>query len=393
MLGKRSPDEENQRGAIDTPLIPLPRRKYRPMDNFVIRIKRNNAINCVFIKIGLEATTRIMRFLTLTENARLSRVCHYLSQNYKLAWGSPEFFGEMDLSKFSSIEIRRIQQKSKLPHNQTVLGSLFKGKNIDMFLKKNRVSFASAPQKQLKKGLISKFEVSPIKGKGGAAQNTLITDKDLTQILQTSFKTLTYCNLVSCMFISSITFNVISQARSLQWLCISNNQNLDDESAVQIVKNCSSLLHLSFSRCTRLTENTTDSIAENLLQLESLDISGNTNMISNFRNPSSLRNLTKLHELDLSGCGFTDYKLLSACRHLPALEVLNLVACNAAPSVEVLREILLKDTCTIRKVDVRKSFADKTEPEALANFVSTLQSQGRSIEIIFHREETASNAN
>lgn len=338
--------------------------------------------------MGKDVTSRIMRFLTLTENARLSRVCHFLSQSYKSAWGSPEFFGEMDLSKFSSVEIRRIQQKSKLPHNQTVLGSLFKGKNIDMFLKKNRVSFASAPERQLKKGLISKFEVSPIKGKGGAAQNTLVTDRDITQILQTSFKTLTYCNLVSCMFISSVTFNAISQARSLQWLCISNNQNLDDTSAVQIVKNCPGLLHLSFSRCSRLTELTTDAVTEHLLNIESLDISGNTSMISNFRNPSFLRNLTKLHELDLSGCGFTDHKLLSACRHLPALEVLNLVACNSAPSVAVLEEILLKDTCTIRKVDLRKSLAEKTEQEGLTLLASSLQSHQRPIEIIFHREET-----
>lgn len=392
MLGKRTPDEENQKGT-EIPVIPLSRRKYRPMDNFVIRIKRNNHSNCVFIKMGVDVTSRIMRYLTLTENARLSRVCHFLSQSYKSAWTSPDFFGEMDLSKYSSIEIRRIQQKSKLPHNRTVLGSLFRGKNIEMFLKKNRVSFASAPEKQLKKGLISKFEVSPIKGKGGAAQNTLVTDKDITQILQTSFKTLTYCNLVSCMFISKVTFNAIAQAHNLQWLCISNNQNLDDECAVEIVKNCRDLLHLSFSRCTRLTENTTDAITENLLKLESLDISGNTSMISNFRNPASLRNLTNLHELDLSGCAFTDYKLLSACRYLPSLEVLNVVSCSSAPSVEVLREILLKEYCTIRKVDLRKSLAEKTEQEALANFVSSLQTYHRPIEIIFHREEMSLAAN
>lgn len=71
--------------------------------------------------------------------------------------------------------------------------------------------------------MISEFEVSPLKPQN-STQNTLLVDKDIVNIFNSSYKTLTYCNLVSCSFIGKTSFEVISKLTSLQWLCISNNQ-------------------------------------------------------------------------------------------------------------------------------------------------------------------------
>lgn len=279
------------------------------------------------------------------------------------------------------VEIRKIQQKSKLPHNQTVLGNLLKGKNLDIFLKRNRVAFTSVPDKNSKKGVISKLEVSPLKPQN-RAQNTLITDKDIMNILQTSTKTLTFCNLVSCMFITSLTFKTLSQVRSLQWLCISNNQNLLDVHAVEIITNCTGLLHINFSKCSKLTELTTDSIVDNLRYLESLDISCNTPMISNFRNPSYLKNLSRLTDLDLSYCSFSDAKLVTVVKNLPSLQHLNLEGCGQL-TIDSLSEILLNKETNLKKIGIGKT---SMERDRQAELKKIQEVKGFSLELIYHRQ-------
>lgn len=73
------------------------------MDNFVVKIKRNTTANCNLMRLDCETIKRIMKFLTLTDNARLSRVCNYLYHCFKGLWFNSDFFSEMDLSKFSGV--------------------------------------------------------------------------------------------------------------------------------------------------------------------------------------------------------------------------------------------------------------------------------------------------
>jgi len=78
-------------------------KKVRPLDSFVIKIKRNTMANCNLMRLDVETIKRIMKFLTLTDNARLSRVCNFLYHCFKGLWFNSDFFSEMDLSKFSGV--------------------------------------------------------------------------------------------------------------------------------------------------------------------------------------------------------------------------------------------------------------------------------------------------
>lgn len=247
-------------------------------------------------------------------------------------------------------------------------------------MKRNRIAFTSVPDRSSKKGVISKLEVSPLKPQN-KAQNTLVTDRDIIKILQTSTRTLTFCNLVSCMFISGETFKTIAQVRSLQWLCISNNQNLLDGHAVEIIRNCTGLLHLNFSRCSKLTELTTDAIVDNLRYLESLDVSYNTPMVANFRNPAYLRHLAKLTDLDVSYCAFSDAKLVSLVKNLPALQHLNIEACGQL-SIDGLNEILLHKETALNKIVVGKTAMERENQEQLR---ALQEAKGLSFELVYHK--------
>lgn len=268
-----------------------------------------------------------------------------------------------------------------MPHNQTVLGSLLKGKNLDIFLKRNRVAFSGVSGKNSKKGVISKFELSPLKPQN-KTQNTLVCDRDIIKILETSYKTLTYCNLISCMFITSATFKTLANAKNLQWLCLSNNQNLLDSCAVDIVTNCTGLLHLNFSKCTKLTEVTMDAIVDNLPLLESLDVSYDSNLIVNFRNPAYLRNLKKLQELDISYCGISDSKLLTIIKHLPWLETLTVEGCSKL-TFEGINEILVNQETSLKKVVIYKTAMERDSQAKLKKLEKAI---GDKVQLIYHHE-------
>lgn len=250
---------------------------------------------------------------------------------------------------------------------------------MDYFLKRNRVAFASAG-KGSRKGVISKFEVSPIKNQG-RLQSTFIMDSDITKILETSYKTLTYCNLVYCSMLTSKSFKSISQAKCLQWLSISNSQRLDDESACLIVRECNQLLHLNISRCRELTDTTMECIADNLTRLESLDVSENTKMVVDFRGVAKLKTLTKLHELDLCTIGMTDSKLLSIVKNTPTLEVLNLEACNSI-TAEGLRELLTNRENLLRRIILCRTNIEREGQQVLKQLETTRPD----LELVYHHE-------
>lgn len=81
------------------------------MDNFVVKIKRNTQANCNLMRLDCETIKRIMKFLTLTDNARLSRVCNFLYHSFKGLWFNSDFFSEMDLSKFSGVRYELLRLK------------------------------------------------------------------------------------------------------------------------------------------------------------------------------------------------------------------------------------------------------------------------------------------
>lgn len=217
------------------------------------------------------------------------------------------------------------------------------------------MSFTSAARsKNSKKGAISKFELAP-KQSFGRNQNTLVVDRDIIKILESSNKTLTYCNLVSCMFIGNPTFKVLAQARHLQWLCLANNPNIDDEHIISILKNCSSLVHLSISKCPRLTDHTLDELVESSTNLSYLDISHNSTMIVDFRGTMKLDQMKRLKELDISSTTIGDGKLFSVVMRLPALQNLILDNCIRL-TLEGIKDILI-----VQKIDLKKISLHKTE--------------------------------
>lgn len=247
-------------------------------------------------------------------------------------------------------------------HNQTVLGCLLKGKNLDNFLKRNRVVFSGVFGKNSKNGVISKFELSPVKVQR-RIQNTLICDSDITSILETSTKTLTYCNLVSCLFITDKTFKALAKASNLQWLTLSNSSNLLDSSAILILQGCRGLLHLNFSRCPRLTSSTTEAITSNLHDLETLNISHNSGMLAPFlpQISSKFGNLSKLRSLSVAWTSVSD-TLLTAIVESTDIDCLDVAGCVKLTAEGVGIMVMKMKNC-VKKVNLAKTGINKGQLE------------------------------
>ena len=102
-MGKRDDESKDDQGTPDPQKSNQIKRRIRPLDSYVVRIKRNTAVNCNVMRLDSDTIERIMRFLTLTDNAKLSRVCNFLYHRFKGLWFNSDFFSDMDLSKFSGV--------------------------------------------------------------------------------------------------------------------------------------------------------------------------------------------------------------------------------------------------------------------------------------------------
>ena len=74
--------------------------KLNTLDYF-IKVKKKQVF--YWRKMGKRCTLRVMSFLTLSEIARLSGVCHFFRMCYKQIWMNSEFFQKMDLSKYTEV--------------------------------------------------------------------------------------------------------------------------------------------------------------------------------------------------------------------------------------------------------------------------------------------------
>ena len=344
-LGKRPPKVEGLRSlavpAEPEPISRVPEKtgRRKTLEQYFPKIIRTSKTTGLG-PLGTTVMQRVFGFLSYTEMTRLSSTCYFLNQCFRGMWFHHQFLSEMDLSNYSALEIRKIVQKSKHPHSKTVLGSLLPGKNLEMFLRRNKVAFAAAAQQQSKKGVISKFEVGPAKHSVGPFRNTLVADRDITKILDSSHSTLTYCNLVSCMFISSKTFKSVAKLKNLQSLIISNNTNFADEDFEEIATNCKHITELDVSKCRRLTERSAFSICSILTGLRALNISHNRRMLPSVGVAQRLVALPGLAVLDVSHTCLSDPDLLqisessqSRPEGSPTLLLLHERAARADPKV------------------------------------------------------------
>lgn len=265
-----------------------------------------------------------------------------------------------------------------------MLGNLLKGKNLDLFLKRNRVAFASAQGKSSKKGVLSKLHLSPLRPRVAVNQCTMVRDSDIVQILETSYKTLTYCNLVSCTLITPVTFNILANAKNLQWLCITNNQRLEDACVKKLCENCPGLLHLNFSGCKLLTSESTEAIVSNLHNLDSLNLSENSTMVVDFRNVPALSSLRRMNTLDISYTALTDSKLLAWCRQMPWLQSLNLEGCLQI-TAEGVETVLMAGSppSQLRRIGLSKTQAESAGRDKLKELV--VKGEGK-FDLLFHKD-------
>lgn len=124
-----------------------------------------------------------------------------------------------------------------------------------------------------------------------------------------------------------------------------------------------------------------DAIVEHTVNLESLDITSNSSMITDFRNTEKLRGMTKLKDLDISYCHFGDSKLVSICKYLPAVESLNLEGCDKI-SLEGLSEVLLNQHTNIRRMGLAKTEPTKwNQPE-----LKLIEEKRPELELVYHHE-------
>lgn len=105
-------------------------------------------------------------------------------------------------------------------------------------------------------------------------------------------------------------------------------------------------------------------------------------MIDDFRNPSYLRNLRKLTDLDLSYCAFSDAKLVSVVKHLPALQHLNLEGCSKL-TIESINELLLNKETALNKIILNKTAIERESQTQLKTLQET---KGLSVELIYHKQ-------
>jgi hypothetical protein len=124
--------------------------KKSTLDMFVRKIQRN-CKHSGLASLGTSLMQQVFGFLSYTEMTRLSGTSYFLNQCFRGMWFHARFLSEMDLSKYSSLEIRKILQKSRLPHNKLCLEVYYQERIWTCVLKETRLHFLRLSKVKQKK--------------------------------------------------------------------------------------------------------------------------------------------------------------------------------------------------------------------------------------------------
>ncbi|KAF2070452.1 hypothetical protein CYY_008232 [Polysphondylium violaceum] len=139
---------------------------------------------------------------------------------------------------------------------------------------------------------------------------------------------LTSLTLKACLQLTDHSFAVIGQLSKLEYLDISDNYRLLDNSMILICKNLTKLKHLDISSCLRLTTKTFFLIGKFLSKIETLILTGCGNLTDSSLTYIS-ENLLCLLSIDISGCLLiTDKSIYSIANNQIHLESISLKDCK-----------------------------------------------------------------
>jgi len=234
-----------------------------------------------------------MSFLTLEDNARVSRVCRYWYKSYKSIWLSYDYFSKIQFKNMNEVQVTKLfENGGRLPHIKKMKNMLC-GKKVAPFFKKNKLSTKISNEFQQGQKLFEVFALEPDRPN----MEVLIIDKDVQDICESSKFSLLYIKLISCNLLTSRSFRSIAQCKNMQQLALHKSM-ITDQDVENIMRNCSHLVKLSLCACSNLTDNTIEIIVTLNRKLESLELASNQKMA--LQNVYLLSNLQFLKRIDLS---------------------------------------------------------------------------------------------
>ena len=162
---------------------------------------------------------KIMQFLPLFDNAKLSYVCKYWNRCYNSIWLSYDFFAKVNFQNLNGKQVKKIFEKSgRLAHIRK-MKNIMRGKKVEAFLK--RTKFSTKISKEVHNGnLFETFSIKPNKPN----ITLFITDKEVVDICESSLFSLQYINLTSCLMLTQKSFEALAKCRFIQHLTIKNSR-------------------------------------------------------------------------------------------------------------------------------------------------------------------------
>ncbi|KYQ96957.1 leucine-rich repeat-containing protein (LRR) [Tieghemostelium lacteum] len=167
------------------------------------------------------------------------------------------------------------------------------------------------------------------------------------QYLSTTFHKLTYLTLKQCLQLTDESFSSISNLVALEYLDLSDNYRLLDNSMVSICKSLVHLKTLDISSCLRLTTKSFMLIGKYQTKIENLYMSGCGNL-TDASLMYILENISHLQNLDVSSCVMiTDKSIYCLSKNQIQLESVSLKDCKNITQSSIN---LLKLNCPLFKL-------------------------------------------
>ncbi len=223
--------------------------------------------------ISMEIFHEIFKFLKLSDICRSSSTCKEWHVFYKNIFTSYNFFSVINSNDYSDKEFKKLLQKGKTLKHISMLNEIIKeefGNDSEKLTKENVV------QLKLSKDFYSKqfyaLDSFKIKHKKNIYKNFL-GNNSIKRICQVSKFELKELSLIGCYKLTDKIAISLGELSFLEKLDLSLSYNLTEESLKLIFEGCLNLKTLCLNGLKVVGDQTIVSIANNLKDLEDLDIS------------------------------------------------------------------------------------------------------------------------
>ncbi len=244
--------------------------------------------------ISMETFHEIFKFLKLSDICRSSSTCKVWNVFYKNIFTSYNFFSVINSNDYTDKEFKKLLKKGKALKHISMLNEIIKeefGNDSEKLTKENVV------QLKLSKDFYSKefyiLDSFKIKHKKNPYKNFLGINS-INRICEVSKSQLKELSLIGCYKLTDKIAKPLGELFLLEKLDLSKSFNLSEECLKLIFEGCLYLKTLCLNGLAEVGDQTIISVANNLKDLEDLDIS-NTNVKG--ESLFKLRSCSKLRKL------------------------------------------------------------------------------------------------